>query len=221
MWKSVVWRFGVPWHLVSNNRTQFFSRQLGNLCQELGIKQIFASIGHPQTNSQVESVNRVILRGLRRRLEKAKGGWAEEVPRIFCSYHTTPHSNPRETPFNLVYGTDAMIPVEIFEDSSRVRNFTSKNSNKGRTLSLDLIEEVCDRARINSEALKWRVEKRFKTKVNQRQFSVSNLVLHKAHLYQLDNKLSSKWACPYRVMEALENGAYRLETLDGGSIPQT
>ena len=46
--------------------------------------------GIPQINGQVESANQVLLRGLKKRLEKAKGTWAEEVPRIVWAYHTTP-----------------------------------------------------------------------------------------------------------------------------------
>jgi len=61
------------WHLVSNNGTQFASQQLCKLCRKLEIKQVFASVKHPQKNGQVESANRVLLRGLKRRLEKAKG----------------------------------------------------------------------------------------------------------------------------------------------------
>jgi len=90
VWKNIVCRFGVPRRLVSNNGTQFASQQLGKLCTEVGIKQVFASVEHPQTNGQVESANRILLRGLKRRLEKAKGTWAEEVPRIVWAYHTTP-----------------------------------------------------------------------------------------------------------------------------------
>jgi len=36
-------------------------------------KQVFASVEHPQKNGQVEFANRVLLRGLKRRLEKANG----------------------------------------------------------------------------------------------------------------------------------------------------
>jgi len=43
--------------------------------------------------------------------------------------------------------------------------------------------------------------------------------MRKAHPYQLENKLSPKWTDPFLVVEVLENGAYRLETLKGGAIP--
>jgi len=50
-----------------------------------------------------------------RMVDKAKGTWAEhaQVPRIVWAYHTTIQSTTKETPFILVYGSDAMIPVEI------------------------------------------------------------------------------------------------------------
>jgi len=50
---------------------------------------------------------------------------------------------------------------------------------------------------------------------------VVNFVMRKAHPYQLENKLSPKWTSLFRVVEVLENGAYKLETLEGGAIPQT
>jgi len=86
----IVFRFGIPKRLVYDNGTQFASQQLDKLCTKLGIRKVFASVEHPQTNGQVESSNRVLLRGLKRRLEKAKGTWADEVPQIVWAYHTTP-----------------------------------------------------------------------------------------------------------------------------------
>ena len=119
MWKNIVCRFGIPKRLVSDNDTQFASQQLGKLFTEMGIKQVLTSVEHPQTNEQVEFANRVLLRCLKRRLEKDKWTWAKEVPRIVYGYHTTPQSTTKETPFSLVYDSDAMIPVEIQENSSR------------------------------------------------------------------------------------------------------
>jgi len=163
---------------------------LRNLCAEVGIKQVFASVEHPQTNGQVESANRVLLRGLKRRLEKAKGAWAEEVPRIVWAYHTTPQSSTMETPFSLVYGSDAMIPVEIHESSPRFQNFVAEESNEERRVNLDLLDEAREEARIKAEAVKRRVERQYNSKVKPRQFQIGDLVMRKAHPYELENKLS-------------------------------
>ncbi|RDX96511.1 hypothetical protein CR513_20818, partial [Mucuna pruriens] len=61
LWKRIICRFGLPAKIVE----------------------------HPQSNGQAEAANKVILRGLWRWLEEAKGRWSEELPRYFG--HTTPH----------------------------------------------------------------------------------------------------------------------------------
>ncbi|RDX98169.1 hypothetical protein CR513_18938, partial [Mucuna pruriens] len=78
---------------------------------------VFTRGKHPQSNGQAEVANKVILRGLRRRLEEAKGRWVEELPQVLWSYHTTPHSTTNETPFRLTFETEVMIPIEIGEPS--------------------------------------------------------------------------------------------------------
>ena len=78
-----------------------------------------------------------------------------------------------------------------------------------------------EEARIKVEALKRRVEYKHNSKLKPRQFQVADLVMRNAHPYQLENKLSPKWTGPFRVTEALGNGAYRLKTLEGGLIPRT
>jgi len=45
--------------------------------------------------------------------------------------------------------------------------------------------------------------------------------MRKPHSYQLENKLSPKWTRPFREVEVLGNGAYLLETLEGGPTPRT
>jgi len=160
VWKNIVCRFGVPRRLVSDNGTQFASQQLGKLCSEVGIKQVFTSVEHHQTNGKVESANRILLRGLKRRLGKAKGDWAEEVPKIVWAYHITPQTSTMETLFNLVYGSDAMIPLEIHDSSPRFQSFVAEESNEERRVNLDLLDEAREEARIKAEAVKRRVEHR-------------------------------------------------------------
>ena len=92
----------------------------------------------------------------------------KEVPRIVWVYHTTPQSSTMETPFSLVYGSDAMIPVEIHESSPRFQNFVVEESNEERRVNLDLLEEAREEARIKAKATKRRVERQYSSKVKPR-----------------------------------------------------
>ena len=152
-----------------------------------------------------------MLRGLKRRLEKAKGSWAEEVPRIVWAYHTTEQSGTHETPFSLVYECDAMIPVEIQESSPRFQNFVAEDSNEERRVNLDLLDEVREEARVKAEAVKRRIERRYNSKVMPRKFREGNLGMRKAHQYEMENKLSPKWTGPFRITEVLGNGECKRE----------
>jgi len=136
---------------------------------------------------------------LKRRLEKAKGAWAEEVPRIVWAYHTTPQSSTMETPFSLVYGSHAMIPVEIHESSPCFLSFVAEECNKERKVNLDLLDEARQEVRIKAEVVKRRVEHQYSSKVKLRQFQVGDLVMRKAHPYELENKLSPKWTRPFQI----------------------
>ena len=111
--------------------------------------------------------------------------------------------------------------VEIQESSPRFQNFVAEDSNEERRMNLDLLDEVKEEARMKAEAGKRRVERRYNSKVRPRQFRGGDLVMRKTHQYEMEIKLSPKWTGPFRITEALGNGAYRLETLEGGAIPRT
>jgi len=106
------------------------------MCQELGIRQIFSSIEHPQTNGQAEATNKVILQGLKKKVGKAKVRWVEVLPEIIWSYHTIVQSTTKETPFSLVYGIDIVLPIEVEVPFKRVGDFEDPKSVKGRLFHL-------------------------------------------------------------------------------------
>nr|KYP74292.1 Retrovirus-related Pol polyprotein from transposon 297 family [Cajanus cajan] len=59
----------------------------------VGIRMTFTSVEHPQSNGQAESTNKVILSGLKKRVQDSGASWVEELPRVLWSYHTTVHSS--------------------------------------------------------------------------------------------------------------------------------
>ncbi|XP_016168903.1 uncharacterized protein LOC107611502 [Arachis ipaensis] len=112
-------------------------------------QQHFASVEHPQTNGLAEAANKVILHALKKKLDDAKGLWAELIPEVLWGYNTTPQTSTKETPFRLVYGSEAMIPLEISQNS--IRTYIN-NQEEARRSELDVIEEVREIATLRQRA---------------------------------------------------------------------
>ncbi|XP_057962388.1 uncharacterized protein LOC131153960 [Malania oleifera] len=128
--------FGVSAAIVTDHEKQFDNERFKKLCSDLSIKLLFASVAHPQSNGQVENMNRTILHGLRTRLESMQGRWTEELPSLIWAYHTTKKAATGETPFILVFGAEAVILVEVGIPFWRRKYFNEQtNSEELRRLS--------------------------------------------------------------------------------------
>ena len=73
VWKNIVTRFWVSHVLISNNGLQFDNKIFRSYCGELGITNRYSTPAYPQGNGQAETVNKVIVSGLKKRLDDAKG----------------------------------------------------------------------------------------------------------------------------------------------------
>ena len=217
VWKNIICRFGIPHTIITDNDRQFTDKKLMEFYADLGIKSTTTSVEHPQTNGQAEATNKVILGQLKRRLGSAKGLWAEKLLEILWAYRCTLQTSTGETPFNLTYGTEAMLPVEINEPTLWRQIEDWNSNNECLRTDLDLIEELRERVQIKEEAVNRRASKRFNAKVKPMSFNEGDLVWRMRTNARKDpqqGKLASNWEGPFRVLENLKNGAYRLETLD-------
>jgi transposase InsO family protein len=100
--KSIDFRFGVPHSIITDNGTNFTSKEFKSYCESMGIKLKFASVAHPKTNGQVEKANGLICNGIKKwllaPLKKAKNAWVDELPSVLWSLRTTPNTATQETP---------------------------------------------------------------------------------------------------------------------------
>nr|KYP48796.1 Pol polyprotein [Cajanus cajan]KYP48804.1 Pol polyprotein [Cajanus cajan] len=65
-WKNIIYRFGLPHSLITDNGRQFIAQSFESFLRELGIKHLASSVKHPQTNNQAEAANKVILLELKK-----------------------------------------------------------------------------------------------------------------------------------------------------------
>ena len=99
--------------IISDNGRQYNNHKFREFYGDLGIKNHYSSFGHPQADGQTEVINQTLLKIINAQLEGVKGLWPEELPRVLWAYQTIARTLTGETPFRLVFGIEAMIPVEV------------------------------------------------------------------------------------------------------------
>jgi hypothetical protein len=121
----------------------------------------------------------------------------------------------------MVYGTDAMIPVEINPPSWRRETITPSENISALGENLDLLEEIRDAAHFREFAIKQRASRKYNTKVIPRGFKEGDLVLKRPMGRDKGGKLAPNWEGPFRIREVFGGGAYKLETLKGEAMPRS
>ncbi|CAL2230563.1 unnamed protein product [Prunus armeniaca] len=130
IWTNICCRFGIPYAIVTDNGRQFDLEVFREFCTRLKINLFFASSAHPQSNGQVEAMNKIVKKLLKRQLDKAKGAWPEKLPEALWAIRTSYRTATGETPFSMAFGSEAVVPVEIGEPSARRTPSTSQPSER-------------------------------------------------------------------------------------------
>ena len=95
------------------------------------------------------------------------------------AYQTTARTPTGETPFQLAYGSDAVIHAEVGLTSYRVENYAEGKNEEAICLQLDLVEEVCAAAEQRLTQYQNLMAKHYNSNVRHRDFQVGDLVLRK------------------------------------------
>jgi hypothetical protein len=82
-------------------------------------------------NGQVARANGLILQGMQTRmfhdLEARGRNWHKELHSVLWALLININRVTRDTPFNLVYGANAVLPPEIYLESTRVEHFNAED----------------------------------------------------------------------------------------------
>ncbi|XP_071709114.1 uncharacterized protein [Rutidosis leptorrhynchoides] len=186
----------------------------------MDIQQSFTSVAYPQANRQVDVTNRDIVTGIKARLGKHRQGWVDELQHVLWAHQTTPKDSKNETPFSLVYGTEAVIPAEVLIPTNRITTFDEQQNNEALRENLDALEERWTIAHIQQVEKKKKIANHYDKKVKPLDFRLNDLVLrsNEASRQQDIIKLGPRWEGPYRDVGITEYGVCHLETPDGVSI---
>ncbi|XP_042450585.1 uncharacterized protein LOC122035205 [Zingiber officinale] len=97
---------------------------------------------------------------------------------MLWAIRTTPKDGTGATPFHLVYGGQAVIPVEVEVESNRIYHYNEDNAER-RCLELDLVDEACTKAVVWLMAYRQRMKQSYNRRMIPRSFKVGDLVWKK------------------------------------------
>ena len=99
-------------------------------------------------NRQVERANDMVLQGLKprifNRLNKFGGRWVIELPAVLWSLRTTPSWATGYTPFFTIYGSEAVLPIDLNYGTPRVKQYNKQGAKASLEHAMDQLDEARD-----------------------------------------------------------------------------
>ncbi|GKV33403.1 hypothetical protein SLEP1_g41922 [Rubroshorea leprosula] len=184
--EEIIYRFGLPETVTSDQGTVFVGAQVEAFAKEMGFR-LLTSTPH---YAQAEASNRIVINLLEKMVDDNPRCWHELLSDTIWAYRTSQRSSTKVTPFSLTYGHDAVLPMELSARSLRIaiqHGLTSGEYNEAMILELEDLEEG---------DLVWKV------------------ILPPGKKDPRFGKWSPNWEGPFRIHEVLRGGAYWLESLN-------
>ncbi|CAM8984212.1 unnamed protein product [Rhodiola kirilowii] len=220
--KHIIYRHGVPQRIVTDNGKQFSNKLMTNLCEKFKFKQYKSSMYNAPANGMAEAFNKTLCNLLRKVVGKSKRDWHEKIGEALWAYRTTYKTPTQATPYALVYGVEAVLPLELQIPSMRIaiqEGLSSDENDKLRLAELEALDEKRLQAQQSLQCYQARLSRAFNKKVRPRSFQKGDLVLAVRRpiitSHKTGSKFKAKWDGPYVVQEAYTNGAYKIVDQEG------
>ena len=112
IFNHIITRFGIPQAIVIDHGSHFQNFMMSELTEKLGLRHENSTLYYPQANGQVEVINKVLMTMLRRIIGIHKTSWHMMLFSTLWAYRTFMKSATGFTPFQLVYGIEAILSIE-------------------------------------------------------------------------------------------------------------
>jgi hypothetical protein len=154
----------------------------------------------------------MVLDDLKKRLHDAanskRGNWIKKLPKTVWGLRTQPSKPTGQSPYFLVYGSEAILPADVIWDSPVVEQYDEGISEDSRRVDIDGLEEAHCAALVQSARYLEGIRRYRDRNVKERSFNIGDLVLRRIQNTERLHKLSSPWEGPFTVTKVIGPGSY-------------
>ena len=201
-------RVGIPKEIVSDRGTQLTSEIMQEIYHLVGIKPLFTSPYHPQTNGKVERMHLVLKTILKKICNLQPRDWHRFLPCALFALRELPSDSTGFSPGEILYGRQIRGPLAILQDIWTDREL-SNEQQLTYTYVLELKEKLSDISDIVSSNLNeamHKYKKHYDARSFPRKFLEGDEVL--ILLPSSQNKLLLSWKGPYKIIKVLSKVNY-------------
>ncbi|MCO5607222.1 hypothetical protein L7F22_061415 [Adiantum nelumboides] len=207
-------RFGTPLEIVSDNGPGFRRGLLTEVCEELKISHRHSTPYYPQSNGLVEKANGIIAGIIRKMVESKPKRWDNFLDGAIWAYKTTYRDATQFTPFHLVYGQEALQPIELNIPTIKLTGRQEQSNDEAwidRLLNLVELEWKREAAYHCYKKQAMQLKDKLNEGIKDKEIKEKSLVLryNNALDNRFDAKFEHRWEGPFIVKKAFTGGYYQ------------
>lgn len=159
IWDDVITRHGCFMELVSDRGIEFKNSLMNELTARLGVDQKFVASYHPEANGRAERSVQKLTKVLQKLCAEKQNHWHEYLREAVWAINIM----VREigySPFHLVYGRDAVTPVELMIDTYQMfvmkMSWTTEELLEYRALQIKNLSYELENVQVNWDEIRER-----------------------------------------------------------------
>ena len=142
--EHIIHRFGIPQTLTIDQGTSFVSEEVREFAELYKIKLLNSSPYYAQANGRAEFSNKTLIKLIKKKIEENPRRWHEVLSEALWAHRISRHGATKVAPFELVYGQEVALPVEVNLDAYRLAKQNDLSAVVYYDLMMDNIDEVTD-----------------------------------------------------------------------------
>lgn len=204
-----------PVRIYSDKGTCFTSAEFEKYLTECNIKHVEATVASPQSNGQVERVNRV-LKAMTAKVTDPidHSDWVKQLSKVEFSLNNTVHCTTKQTPSKMLFGTEQR--GEIMDELTEYLQDCYGEEYKGLNEIRSQASEAIQKSQLYNQ--KYFAERHKPAK----EFKEGDLVMikHVDSTVGKNKKFNIKYRGPYAVRKCVGNDRYHITDVENCQLTQ-